>query len=77
MKKTNSRKLSVKELEKRTDILMKQLMVLQEMVDIVGENFIKYIRFKDDEKGFMDHIIVQKESKPKSAEKAIKRKVNS
>ena len=77
MKKTNSKKLSVKELEERTNILMKQLMVLQEMVDIVGENFIKYIRFKDDEKGFMDHIKVQKESKPKSAEKAIKRKVNS
>ena len=76
MKKTNSKKLSVKELEARTDILMEQIMILQEMVDMVGDNFIKYVRFKDDEKGFMEHIKAQKESKPKSA-KAIKRKANN
>ena len=51
-------------------------MVLQEMVDMVGNNFIKYVRFKDDEKGFMEHIKAQKESKPKS-EKATKRKANN
>ena len=77
MKRAVNKKLSVKELEKRTDILMEQLMILQEMVDMVGENFIKYIRFKDDEKGFMEFIKSKKESKPKSAEKAMKRKVNS
>ena len=44
-KKPVNKKLSVKELEKRTDILMKQIMILQEMVDMVGENFIKYVRF--------------------------------
>ena len=76
MKKTHNKKLSVKELENRTNILMEELMVLQEMVDMVGNNFIKYVRFKDDEKGFMEHIKVQKESKPKSA-KAIKRKANN
>tara|TARA_R110002020_G_scaffold197537_1_gene398658 strand:- start:377 stop:610 length:234 start_codon:yes stop_codon:yes gene_type:complete len=77
MKKTVNRKLSVKELEKRTDILMQQLVILQEMVDMVGDNFIKYVRFKDDEKGFMDFIKVQKESKPKSAKTATKRKASS
>ena len=76
MKKTHNKKLSVRELENRTDILMQELMVLQEMVDMVGNNFIKYVRFKDDEKGFMEHIKAQKESKPKSA-KAIKRKANN
>jgi len=51
-------------------------MILQEMVDMVGDNFIKYVRFKDDEKGFMDFIKSKKESKPKS-EKTMKRKVDS
>ena len=76
MKKTYNKKLSIRELEDRTNILMKQLMVLQDMVDMVGDNFIKYVRFKDDEKGFMEHIKIQKESKPKS-EKATKRKANN
>ena len=66
MKKTNSKKLSVKELEARDDILMEQIMILQEMVDMVGDNFIKYVRFKNDETGFMDFIKAKKESKPKS-----------
>ena len=79
MKKTVNKKLSVKELEQRTDILMQQLMILQEMVDMVGDNFIKYVRFKNDETGFMDFIKAKKESKPKSEKetKAMKRKVNS
>ena len=76
MKKTHNKKLTIRELEDRTNILMKQLMVLQDMVDMVGDNFIKYVRFKDDEKGFMEHIKAQKESKPKS-EKATKRKANN
>ena len=50
-------------------------MVLQEMVDIVGDNFIKYVRFKKDEKRFMTYI--KKERKPKSAKTATKRKVSS
>jgi len=77
MKKTVNKKLSVKELEQRTDILMQQLMILQEMVDMVGDNFIKYVRFKNDETGFMDFIKAKKERKPKSAKKVMKRKVNS
>ena len=79
MKKSVNKKLSVKELEQRTDILMQQLMILQEMVDMVGDNFIKYVRFKNDETGFMDFIKAKKESKPKSEKetKAMKRKVNS
>jgi len=76
-KKPVNKKLSVKELEKRTDILMKQIMILQEMVDMVGENFIKYVRFKNDEKGFIDFIKVKKESKPKSAKIATKKKANN
>jgi hypothetical protein len=77
MKKTVNKKLSVRELEKRTNILMQQLMVLQEMVDMVGENFINYVRFKNDEKGFMDFVKSKKERKPKSAKKATKRKANN
>ena len=77
MKKTVNKKLSVKELEQRTDILMQQLMILQEMVDMVGDNFIKYVRFKKDETGFMDFIKAKKERKPKSVEKATKRKANN
>jgi len=76
-KKPINRKLSIKELEERTNILMQQLMILQEMVDMVGENFINYVRFKNDEKGFMDFVKAQKESKPKSAKTATKRKVSS
>ena len=76
MKKTNSKKLSIKELEARDDILMEQIMILQEMVDMVGDNFIKYVRFKDDEKGFMDFIKSEKESKPESV-KTMKRKVDN
>jgi hypothetical protein len=56
---------------------MQQLMILQEMVDMVGENFINYVRFKDDEKGFMDFVKSKKERKPKSAKKATKRKANN
>ena len=76
-KKPINRKLSVKELEKRTDILIQQLMILQEMVDMVGDNFIKYVRFKDDEKGFMDFIKTKKERKPKSAKSTTKAKANN
>ena len=61
MKKSVNRKLTVKELESRTDILMQEIMMLQEMVDMVGENFIKYVRFKDDEKAFMEHLKLKKE----------------
>ena len=77
MKQTVNKKLTIKQLEERTNILLKQIVVLQEMVDLVGDNFIKYIRFKDDEKGFMDFIKSEKERKPKSAKAATKRKVNS
>ena len=77
MKRAVNKKLSVKELEKRTDILMEQLMILQEMVDMVGDNFIKYVRFKKDEKGFMDFIKIKKERKPKSAKSTTKRKVSN
>jgi len=78
MKKAVNKKLSVKELEKRTDILMQQLLVLQDMVDVFGQNFISYIRFKKDEKGFMDFIKkAKKESNLKSAEKATKRKATN
>ena len=77
MKKTHNKKLSVKELENRTNILMEELMVLQEMVDMVGNNFIKYVRFKNDEAGFMDFIKAQKERKSKSVKKVMKRKAGS
>tara|TARA_R100000664_G_C2666008_1_gene80110 strand:+ start:111 stop:344 length:234 start_codon:yes stop_codon:yes gene_type:complete len=77
MKRAVNKKLSVKELEKRTDILMEQLMILQEMVDMVGDNFIKYIRFKKDEKGFMDFIKAKKERKPKSAKSKTRVKANN
>ena len=76
-KKPINRKLSVKELEKRTDILMQQLMILQEMVDMVGENFINYVRFKDDEKRFMDFVKSKKERKPKSAKSKTRVKANN
>lgn len=66
MKRTVNKKLTVRDLEGRTDILMNELMVLQEMVDMVGDNFIKYVRFKEDEKGFMDYLKSKKESNPKS-----------
>lgn len=75
MKKNFNKKLTVRQLEERTNVLMQQLMVLQEMVDIVGDNFIKYVRFKKDEKRFMTYI--KKERKPKSAKTATKRKVSS
>ena len=66
MKRTVNKKLTVKELEARDDILMEQIMILQEMVDMVGDNFIKYVRFKEDEKGFMDYLKSKKESNPES-----------
>ena len=78
MKKTVNKKLSIKELEKRTNILMEQIIILQDMVDIFGQNLISYIRFKKDEKGFMDFIKkAKKESKPKSEKTATKRKINN
>tara|TARA_Y100000004_G_C8790814_1_gene359155 strand:- start:402 stop:629 length:228 start_codon:yes stop_codon:yes gene_type:complete len=75
MKKNFNKKLTVRQLEERTNVLMQQLMVLQEMVDMVGDNFIKYVRFKKDEKRFMNYI--KKERKPKSAKTVTKRKVSS
>jgi len=62
MKKAKT-KLSMKELEKRTDILMSEILVLQEMVDMLGNNLISYIRFRKNEKKFMKYIESSKEGK--------------
>ena len=68
MKKAKT-KLSMKELEKRTDILMSEILVLQEMVDMLGNNLISYIRFRKNEKKFMKYIESSKEGKSSKIKK--------
>ena len=45
---------------------MAEIMTLQDMIDMIGGNFISYIRFKKEEESFMKYLKLQNKNKDKS-----------